>query len=158
MRLVYPSFANTNFANMTKSWTKLFFLKHLGLLEHFLPPFNPILPAMVTTDHERSRSLPKCMLCGSNLLNIGLVHTYPDNFKSGAFFYGSTRRAFELFSPILAKTLERWKYDSIPCVERCMTSSYSKTSVFICPHNNGKLAFSKHSTLRTAFKVRVSVE
>ena len=54
-----------------------------------------------------------------------------------------------------SKTMVMHLYDSIPyraCVMlssiRCMTSSYSKTSVFVRLHENEKHAFSSISTLR----------
>ena len=56
------------------------------------------------------------------------------------------RSVFESFSTVHTKLLKRWKYAITFLTGRlfharriwCMTSSYSKTSVFVRPHVNGK--------------------
>ena len=51
--------------------------------------------------------------------HLGPGHTYPDIFENGEFFqrlkkiYASLRSVFESFSPVLTKTLQRCKYDSV---------------------------------------------
>ena len=60
--------------------------------------------------------------------------------------YAAARSVFESFSPVHTKTLERWKYASIPC------ALWSKTSVFVRPFVKEKLAFSTISTLRAVFE------
>ena len=49
------------------------------------------------------------------------------------------------FLPVYTKTLKRWKYNSVPYMARavwCMTSSYSKTFIFVRAQENDKLVFS----------------
>ena len=63
---------------------------------------------------------------------------------SGYFGKRTFFSAFEKsFSPVQTETLKQWKNESIPyraCAVWCMTSSYSKTSVFFRPHQKDKPA------------------
>ena len=93
---------------------------------------------------------------------LGLSPNVSGDFWKRGYFspfskkYASTSSVYESLSPVHIKTLKRWKYDtkydSLRNSIWCMTSSYSKTSIFVRPHVNERQAFSKISTLGTVFE------
>ena len=81
---------------------------------------------------------------------LGLVHTYPDIFENGDFFfafffekYASKCSLLDSFLSVHMKARKRWTYDSILFRACAMTSSHSKTFVYVRPHENDKPAFTK---------------
>lgn len=80
------------------------------------------------------------------------LHTYPDISENGDFFslffekYASKCSLLDSFLSVHMKARKRWTYDSIPfraCAVWFMTSSHSKTFVYVRPHENDKPAFTK---------------
>ena len=61
--------------------------------------------------------------------------------KTEMFFPTSTLSVFEKFPPVHAKMLKQWEYDSRTGAVWRMAPSYSKTSVFVRPHEEIKVAF-----------------
>ena len=61
--------------------------------------------------------------------------------KTEMFFPTSTLSVFEKFPPVHTKMLKQWEYDSRTGAVWRMAPSYSKTSVFVRPHEEIKVAF-----------------
>ena len=98
------------------------------------------------------------------IADSGPVHTYPFLFENYGDFFPSVFKKIRVHTKririVLARPYEntkQWKYDSTPqrvCIMLvvCITSSYSKTSVFIRPNVNEWPAFSKIFTVESVFE------
>ena len=63
------------------------------------------------------------------------------DFETGDVFPPSLLSVFETFPPVHTKMLKQWEYDSRTGAVWRMAPSYSKTSVFVRPHEEIKVAF-----------------
>ena len=97
----------------------------------------------------RRRNVP---LSNRSDLTAGSPHVCGYFLKQRIFFslffekYASKCSLLDSFLSVHMKARKRWTYDSTPFrafAVRCMTSSHSKTFVYVRPHENDKPAFTK---------------